>query len=111
MSNFVCAVILLSVALLFTGINSVIICNICDEMIELIDNGNAEKAKEIWYDRRDYLSFFIRDAEIDVVTAEAEAYSKEIAREDGEIEAAATSFRDAITELRHGELPSFLNVF
>lgn len=111
MSNFICAVTLIAVVIIFSVVNSVIICNICDELTRLLDEGNVEKARDLWESKKGYLSFFIRDAEIDVVSSEAAALGESIALEDGEAELGALRFREAVEELRHGELPNIFNIF
>ena len=90
MSNFICAVTLIAVVIIFSVVNSVIICNICDELTRVLDEGNAE---------------------IDVVSSEAAALGESIALEDGEAELGALRFREAVEELRHGELPNIFNIF
>lgn len=110
MGNFICAVVILSLVVIFTGVNSVIICDICDDMIGLIDSGYTEEAKAIWIEKRDYISVFVRDAEVDVVNSEAESLGVEIPVEDAEAAAATLKFREAVVELRNSESPFLLNI-
>lgn len=111
MGNFAVAVILISLLLIFTGVNSFFICSVCDELILLVDEEKIDEAKQLWDEKKDYLSFFVRDAEIDVVSAEFNGASEKIANEDGEAELSITGLKDAINELKHGEKPSLLNIF
>lgn len=111
MGNFVFATVLLAIIIIFTAVNSVRICDICDDMLALIDAGNTEEAIALWSEERDYLAIFVRDAEIDVVSAEADALGESIALEDGEAEMGAMRLREAITELRNSEKPSFQDIF
>lgn len=111
MGNFICSLILLSAIILFTVINSVIICNICDKMIELTENGNSEQAIILWQEHKYYISFFVRDAEIDVVTAEADALGESIELEDGEAEIGALRFKEAVAEIKNSEKMTWGNIF
>ena len=107
MGNFICAVIIILALLLFVIINSVMICSICDDIIEFIDKGDTESAERLWSEKKNYISLFVRDAEIDVVTAEAEKLKKAIPPEDAEAETDAFALRDAIIEVKNSE---FLNL-
>ncbi len=111
MGNFICATVLLAIVIIFTAVNSVIICNFCDEMIELIDNGKTEDAVEFWKSKKPYIQIFVRDAEIDVVSAEADALGESISIEDGEVEMGRLRLREAISELKSSEMVTFGNVF
>lgn len=111
MDNFIISIILLAAVLIFTGINSFVICGMVDEITELIDNDEFEKARELWEKRRNYISLFVRDAEIDVVNAEMNASGEGKENEDGEAELSVTDLKDALSELRHGEKPSLFNIF
>lgn len=111
MRNLIISCILLALVVGFTAISSYNVCRICDEMISLVDAGEIGKAYEIWQGSADYISFFVRDAEIDVVTAELEGVYKSLPIEDGEREAACIALRDAINEIRRSEQPSFRSVF
>lgn len=111
MGNVIFASILLSVVIIFTAVNSVIICNICDEIIELIDNGDAESAIALWNAKKDYIQIFVRDAEIDVVSAESEALGESISLEDGEAEMGKLRLRDAVIEIKNSESITLKNVF
>ena len=111
MGNFVCASILLALVLIFTSVNSVVICNFCDEMILLIDEGRYEEAIDYWRSRKNYIQIFVRDAEIDVVSAEADALGESISIEDGEVEMGKLRLREAVTEIKNSEKINFGNVF
>lgn len=111
MENFVIAIILLIIIILFTALNSFFICRICDDIIAFIDIGDTENAYKLWKEKKSYLALFIRDAEIDVVDSEANALSEETPVEDGEAEAGKLRFRDAVKELRNSEFPNFDGIF
>ena len=111
MGNFIFASVLLLAVLIFTAVNSVLICNFCDEMTALIDEGKTEEAIAYWKEKKNYLQIFIRDAEIDVVSAEADALGESISIEDGEVEMGKLRLREAITELKNCEKITFGNVF
>lgn len=111
MENFIVAIVLLTVIIVFTAVNSFMICSICDEIIMLIDIGEIDKACELWNEKKSYLALFIRDAEIDVVESESSALSSEIPFEDGEAEAGKLRLREAVTELKNSEMPNFKNIF
>lgn len=111
MGNFIIAIILIAVLVLFTGINSFVICSVCDELLLLIDEEKIDEAKLLWEEKKDYLSLFVRDAEMDVVSAELNGAAEKISNEDGEAEFSLTDLKDAINELKHGEKPSFTNIF
>ncbi len=111
MGNMIVACILIAFVVIFTCVNSYIVCNICDEMIKLIDSGKTEEAIAMWEEKKSYLSLIIRDSEIDVVSAEAELLGESISFEDGEAEQGRMRFREAISELINSEKPSFQNIF
>lgn len=111
MRNLIVACILLASVVSFTAISSARVCSICDEMISLVDAGEIDKAGELWQKNCDYIAYFVRDAEIDVVTAELEGVYESFAVEDGEREAACVALRDAINEISHFERLSFRSVF
>lgn len=111
MGNFIVAVTLISLLLIFTGVNSFIVCSVCDELILLIEEENIDEAKRLWDEKKNYLSFFIRDAEIDVVSAEFNGASAKTANEDGEAESSIIDLKDAVNELMHGEKPTLHNIF
>ena len=67
MGNFVYALIILALIIIFTAVNSVIICNICDDITALIEENCVEVACGVWEDNRKYISLFVRDTEIDLV--------------------------------------------
>lgn len=111
MENFIAAIILLTVIIVFTTVNSFIISDICDDIISYIDAGDIKNACELWNNKKGYLALFIRDAEIDVVAAEANALNSQIPFEDGEAEAGKLRLRDAVLELKNSETPKFENIF
>lgn len=111
MGNFIFATVLLSIVIIFTGVNSFIICELCDEMIELIDAGYTEEACAIWKENRTYISIFVRDAEIDVVNTEVEAMEGVSSIEDGEAEAGRMRLREAVAEILDSEKVSLADVF
>lgn len=96
---------------LFVIINSAIVCGICDDIIGFIDEGDIESAERLWKEKKNYIALFVRDAEIDVVTAEAEKLKKEISAEDAEAETDAFAFRDAIIEVKNSEQLDFQGLF
>ncbi len=97
MGNFICAASILTLTVLFVIVNTVIICNVCDEIINLLDQGQAEAAKELWEQKKGYISFFVKDKEIDAVDFEAE-------KED-------LAFRDAISEIKTGNVLVWQSIF
>ncbi len=103
MNNFIIACVILIAIVLFTGINSYIICDVCDEIISLIDSGKTDEAKDLWQSKRDYIAVFVRDAEVDVADSEAAALGEGISLEDGEAEMGKMRFREAISEIRDSE--------
>ena len=111
MGNFICAVVILSLVVIFTGVNSIIICDICDDMISLAEAENFDELSHIWGQSRGYLSLFIRDAEIDVVDAEIKKVESEVPFEDAEAATDIISLKDAILELRYSESISWLCIF
>jgi len=111
MENFVIAVFLVSLTVIFVIINCFYICSVCDDIISLIDENKNDEARELWNKNKSYISIFVRDAEIDVVESEAEALEEETPQEDGEAPASAMKFREAILEIKNSEKPTFLNIF
>ena len=105
MENFVIAILFLSTILLFTVFNSIYICGICDDIIDMIDNGDISAAGELWQENQGYISFFVRDTEIDSVSARAEAI-----KEGSEAES-AQKLRSAVEELRDSEKATFRHIF
>lgn len=103
MDNFIIACIILVSIFIFTGVNSYIICDTCDDIIALIDSKKEDEAKALWQKKRDYIAIFVRDAEIDVADSEAESLGKGAVLEDGEAEMGALRFREAIIEIRNSE--------
>ena len=111
MENFAIAVILVSLTVIFIAFNCFYICSVCDDIISLIDENKTEEACRLWNERRNYISIFVRDAEIDVVDSEASALEEETPQEDGEAPASAMKFREAVLEIKNSEKPTFLNIF
>ena len=111
MGNFVCAVVILALVVIFTGVNSAIVCNVCDDMLDLIDSGRTEEACALWLEKRSYIELFIRDAEIDVVNAEVKNMGDTTVIEDGEAETARVRLREAVEELKDSEHPTLRSVF
>lgn len=111
MENFIIATIILSIILIFVSVNSVIICNVCDEITALIDEGKLEEACALWEKKKGYVSIFVRDAEVDCVNSEVGSFGGEYSLEDGEAKLKAMSLREAVNELKHSEVPIFDNIF
>lgn len=109
MNNFIIAIIILALIIIFTVINSIYICSVCDDIIALIDEGRLEEAYSIWEEKKGYIAYLVRDAEIDVVTAETGSLGSDAAIEDGE--AVGLRFRDAIQEIKNTEAFSAENIF
>ncbi len=108
MGNFITALTILLLIIIFTVINSVYICSVCDDITSLIDEGKINEAKNLWNEKSGYISIFVRDAEIDVTMGEAENLNSETPIEDGE---AVLRFREAILEIKDSENPTFKNIF
>jgi len=111
MGNFVLAIVILSIVILFTGVNSFVICDICEEIISLADNGYYEDACRKWEESSKYIAIFVRDAEIDVVNAEAKELKASLPFEDAEAEVGKMKFVDAVAEIIYSEKPSFQDIF
>ena len=105
MRNFIVAAILLTLAIGFTVTNSIIICNTCDEMLEAIDSGDTERAVKTWEGRRDYISIFSRDSEIDAINAEIDKIGFDKSEEN------AARLYEVISELKDSEKIGVLNIF
>lgn len=111
MGNTVLAFLLVLFVVIFTGVNSFFVCEICDRLIYLIQTEDYAELEAFWEEKRPYLSMFIRDAEIDSAEAEIKNLNIAIAFEDGEAETAKTSLIDAINELKNFEKLSAENLF
>lgn len=107
MGNFICATVILILMVIFISVNSVMVCNICDEITALIDENDLEAAAELWQEKKNYISLFVRDAEIDVVTAEAMKAEGSTPIEDAESAPNSLAFRDAVAEVKNSELFSW----
>lgn len=110
MDNFIAALIILAFIVIFTGINSAVICGICDDMIALIDKGKTEEACELWKRRQSYIALFVRDAEIDCVNAEVDALGGMQSNEADAAKAETIRLREAVIELRDSEKPNFQDI-
>lgn len=97
MGNFICALSLLVFMILFVIVNSFIICNLCDEIIFLADNGQFDEAKALWKEKKGYISFFTDDKEIDAVDYEAKQ--------------SESGFSDAVLEIKNGNVLNWQGVF
>ncbi len=106
MGNFICSVILLLSIIIFVGVNTYNITDLCDEILALIESGNTKTAIELWESKEKYLSLFVRDAETDLVNSQILSY-----RLYGENDSTNEQLIYAVTELKESEKISFLNVF
>ncbi len=111
MGNFICSIVILILMVIFISVNSVIVCNICDDITQLIDSGEVEEAAKVWQEKMSYIAFFVRDAEIDVVTAEASKIQQSTPIEDAEAAPDSMSFREAVTEVKNSERFSWQGLF
>lgn len=111
MNNFIIAIVLIAVVVIFTAVNSVYICSVCDDIQALLSEGKTEEAVALWEQKKLYLSLFIRDAEIDVASTEADNLMRLYSNEDGEAEMAKMSFSDAVDEIRLSEKLTFESIF
>ncbi len=96
MGNFIYAVIILVLIIVFTAVNSVIICNICDDIIGLIEEDSIDIARGIWENNRKYISIFVRDTEIDLVDTA-------IRQIETQIPDSKVLFKEAVNEVRRSE--------
>ena len=48
MNNFIVAIIILAVVIVFSVINSIYICSVCDDITALIDQNKLDEAKKLW---------------------------------------------------------------
>ena len=103
MGNFIFTTVILVLMVIFISINSVIVCNICDDITALIDAGFLEEAAQRWQEKKNYIALFVRDAEIDVVTAEAMKIQQATPIEDAEAAPDSMAFREAISEVKNSE--------
>ena len=55
MGNFYFALGILAFIIIFTAVNSFIICNICDDITEMIDKGDIENACKLWQEKGKYI--------------------------------------------------------
>ena len=101
MGNFIIAVILIISVLLFTLVNGVIINNICDEALCLLSCGEYTRAAELLRKKTSYLSFFVRDSELDRMCDELDRL--EISLINGEAEPDLRALLNAINEIKDRE--------
>ncbi len=111
MENFLISVIIVLALAIFVIFNCFYICSICDDIILLLDSNCTEDACILWEEKKNYISIFVRDAEIDVVDSEAKALQEETPNEDGEAASSAMKFREAVLEVKNSETPTFFNIF
>ncbi len=111
MSNYIIALILVACVACFTVFNSVFITDICDDIQELLNENKAKEAVDLWNAKRSYIAIFVRDAEIDVVDAEAKGLESETPLEDAEAENAILKFASAVNEIKQSEKLSFQTIF
>lgn len=97
MENFICAVTLIIIIFIFVTVNSLIICNLCDKIIALAEGGDLSGAVSLWEEKKDYISFFAHDSNIDSVCQAANIGAKELC--------------DALREIREAEYLSVKNIF
>ncbi len=110
MGNLITGCILIAFVIAFTSLSSFIVVSTCEEIIALVDSGDIDSALQLWNRRACFISLFVRDAEIDVVTGAFENSDK-FPLEDGERETANTELCDAIKEIIDFERISFYSVF
>ncbi len=110
MENLIIAVVLSALIIIFTIFNSFYLCNTCDEIIRLIDNKQFPEARDLWEKKRNYISLFIRDGEIDLVDSEIQALEQSLCEGD-DLSYMGTKFKEAVYEILHSEKPSFFNIF
>lgn len=109
MRNFIIAVIILTVIIIFTVFNSIYICSICDDMIFLIDADNLQDAVTLWNENKDYISYFVHDSKIDTAIAESDTFGSDFRnKDDAEIK---IRFREAICEIKDTEKSLPENIF
>ena len=106
MRNFICAVILLFAVITIASVNSFFILDIFDDMLNLIERGDANAAIELWERKEKYVSLFIRDSEIDLINRDILYY-----RLYGESKENEKRLIFTINELKESEKINFFNVF
>lgn len=111
MGNFITALILLLAIGVFTAVNSSILCALCDEMLSLIERGDINGAIAVWDDNKGYFSLFVRDAEIDAVSAEIEKIRSSFEKDDGSYAVREAGLRDAINEILDSEKANLSDIF
>ena len=111
MRNTVLAFIIVFAITCMIIANSANITRICRETGALIDSGNYREAAEKWERSRDYLSLFLRDAEIDAADLHARGLMAALDSGSANAEEHAVGFRDALEEIIACETVSFLGVF
>ena len=111
MGNFITALRLLLAIGIFTAVNSSILCSLCDEMLALVERGDIDGAIAVWDENKGYFSLFVRDAEIDSVSAEIEKHRASTAKGDGNTAGVESGLRDAINEILDSEKVNFGDIF
>ncbi len=107
MGNFILAVIMLSALIIFTGVNSFYICDVCDDIIELTDQSKFQEAVSLWEANSDYISFFVKDSDIDDVDLQAQRILNSQTPSNLDTE----SFKAAIQEIKNSEKSNLKNIF
>ena len=110
MGNFKCAIVILILTFLLVLVNSVIIFNICDNIITLAENENTSEAVALWEKHSNYIAFFTRDMEIDFVESEALKMNVEgISEPDKQVHIIA--FCEGISEIKDTNHLKWCNLF
>ena len=103
MNNFIVALVIIALITAFVFINGYIITSNCEDMISLIEEGQVESAFEIWEEKKEYFSLFIKDSEIDTV-------AREFYKIKGDTSLATEALVSAIEELKCGERAEIVNI-
>ena len=103
MGNFIISVIIIISIVIFTVWGSFAVCSNCEEFISLIKSDEIESAFALWEEKRGFISFFVRDFEIDLVTEKM----KKLCDSSTESESAI----EAIDEIINAEQINFYNLF
>ncbi len=111
MENLVVAVIILAVLLVFTGVNSFIICNSCEEISSFVNENAFDEAVTRWESRKNYIALFVRDSEIDIVDEQMEELFEVEDGDERELESAKNELLTALTELKQGEAIGWQQIF
>lgn len=111
MKNFVIALILLILIIAFTIVNSVIITNIADKLIQMV-NGDINQLADYWQEKYYYISISTHSAvleEADIAISDMRAYLETESYED--YNAAKKRFLNAVDEIKTGEMAVLYNIF